>query len=103
VITVQRRLALISEAFGETAPQVGERALSIVLVITVSLAGQQNVQSVMLVVVPLRVVVARAVCSIAFQIPRLVRVVLQHKMDVTIGRQVTSDTLGQFFQQMAQG
>src|SRR5581483_7063115 len=51
-----RALALVREPFRERAAEEGMRALLIVLVVSVGLAGEQDVQAVMNVIVPLRIV-----------------------------------------------
>ena len=68
---------LKDEAFGQTARQLVRRPVDVVGVVATVLAGQQHVQHVVPVVVPLRVAVLLQM--------RGVVVVLQHQVDVPPG------------------
>ena len=62
------------------------RDRGVVGVVTARLAGQQMVIDVVDVVVPLRIVVDRPPARVALEQVRLVLVVLEHQMDVALGR-----------------
>jgi len=51
-------IALISEALGETTRKFLRRLLAIIFVITIVFAGEQNVQRIVTVIIPLRIEVA---------------------------------------------
>ena len=67
------------------------RISGVVGVVTARLAGQQMVIDVVDVVVPLRIVVDRAPARVALEQMRLVLVVLEHQMDVALGRDGAPD------------
>ena len=77
-VAIGRALALIGEALGQAAGQHVGRRHGIVGIVAVALAGQQDMQDVVRIVVPLRVEVAAQMrCDIA--------VVLEHEMDMAAG------------------
>ncbi len=74
-LAVGRGLALVGEAFAEAARQALGRALGIVGIVAVGLAGQQDMQDMVGVVVPLGV-------EALSQMVGHVAVVLEHEMDM---------------------
>src|SRR4029077_17622258 len=74
---VRRWLALIDETFLETTRQSHRRLLAVIGVIALALSGQQRVQDMMTVVVPLRV-------EIAGQMARGIVVVFQNQMNLPV-------------------
>src|SRR4029077_5888760 len=74
---IRRWLALIDETFLETTRQSRRRLLGVIGVITLALSGQQRVQDMMTVVVPLRV-------EIAGQMARGIVVVFQNQMNLSL-------------------
>ena len=83
-------LALIGETGGEGAPELLDRALGVIAVISPRLAGQQNMQRVMQIVIPLRRIIAR-------EPPRLVAVVFEDQMNGA-ARDMPANRLRQFGQ-----
>ena len=74
---VRRGLALIGETGGQRAAELRDRALGVIGVIAARLAGQQHMQRVMQIVIPLRRVSQRADGPDA----RLVVVVFEDQMN----------------------
>src|SRR5690242_11962866 len=75
--TMRGCFTLVGKARRQRAAEMIDRALGIIAVITALVAGRQNVQRVMHIVVPLRPV-------IALEPPRLVAVVFEYEMNHTI-------------------
>ena len=78
-LVVGRNLALVGKAIPQAGRQQVGRILEI-FVVTLGLAGQQNVHAVMQVVRPLRVKARRIRCGP--QQRRTVVLMLQHKVDL---------------------
>ena len=83
---VARGIALVDVAGGERGGELVDRPL-VVLVVAVQLAGQQHVQHVVVVVVPLGGVGIGIAAGLVGEEARLVGVVLQHQMHMAVGRQ----------------
>ena len=79
---VRRSFALINEAFREAAGEALGRAIGEVGVIGAGFAGQQDVQDVVEIVVPLRIIAAIA------QPCGIVAFVFEHEVDVAIGQRL---------------
>src|SRR5207253_2198842 len=77
--TIRRPLALEGEPLAESTREVRQRRL-VVRVVAVSLTGQEGVEGVVEVVVPLRLVEGALVLAGAGEIPRFIAVVLQDEM-----------------------
>ena len=77
---VGRRLALVGKPLGEARARCAPRR--VVAVVARGLAGQQHMEGVMIVVVPLRAVFAARRIVERIEQARLVGVVFQHQMDV---------------------
>src|SRR5690606_7178862 len=73
--TITRDVVLEREAFGQTASQMGERFVGVVLVVAVALGREQHMKGVMAVVVPLRRGDQRFVFRTATEQTRLVLLV----------------------------
>src|SRR5690606_38206393 len=73
---IARRLALVGEALDRRAQELGGRVL-IVLVVAALLAGQEHLQRVVPVVVPLRGISERSTVRVAAQVVRFILVVLE--------------------------
>ncbi len=78
---VARGLALVGEARGEGTAEVAQRVVGVVLVVAGVLAGQEDVQRVVEIVVPLRRVGLRRAADVARETMGLVVVVLEHEVD----------------------
>ena len=77
-VTMLRRLALIDEAFRQAPGELAGRIVDVIDIIALVLSGEQNVQHVMGIVVPLGVeIAAQVACDIA--------VVLEHEMNMASG------------------
>jgi hypothetical protein len=87
----RRRVALIGEAFRQHARETADRLVFVRVVIAFRFAGQQHVQGVVRVVVPLRV-------EMRFQQARAVVLVFQHQMHVPAVLHFGADMIGQFAQ-----
>ncbi len=81
---VPRSFSLIGKSLGQRAAEMLCRSRRIVAVVTRLVAGNEDMQGVVKIVVPLRVVIFGANTG-AHQIARLVAVILQHEMDFSIG------------------
>ena len=77
-------LALIGKSFCECPPQVIQWRGGVVRVIAIGLTGNQHMQCVMHVVVPLRRGIHRFTAHITLEIARLVGVILQHEVYVAL-------------------
>ena len=95
-----RRFALKRKSLGQGAAELRHVAV-IVAVVAAALAGRRDVQPVVQVVGPLRVVPARLARGVELEPARLVGVVLEHEMDVSARAQLAANPFGEFRQQMA--
>ncbi len=82
---MSRDLALIGEAGREHAGNVPNRRAGVVLVIAFAFAGQQHVPGVVVVVVPLRAVLALRRVGARIEQARAVVVVFQHEVERPAG------------------
>ena len=80
-----RDLALVGESRGQRAHDVPGGIAGIVLIVAVALAGQQDVPGVMVVVVPLRTILASWRIGARIEQARPVVVVLQHQVNRSPG------------------
>src|SRR5580700_3154958 len=77
--------------------------LRIVRIITIALASDQNVQSVVDIVIPLRVVALNLALLRSLQVTRLVVIGFKDEMDVAIGLDGTSHRVGYFHKDVRLG
>lgn len=73
--------ALIGESFSQTAAQVSHRIWGVVGVVSVGFPGEQHVNAVVDIVVPLRVIQSNAARLIATQVARGVVDILDDEVD----------------------
>ena len=86
-------MPLEDEALAQAARQFGGRLLGEVTVVGVGFAGQQYVQDVMKVIIPLRV-------KIVLQQAGLIELVFQHQPDVSAGVDLFANAVSQLFQKI---
>src|SRR5829696_9066214 len=92
-----RHLPLEQEALLQHGGELGRAVLEKVLVIALALAGEQRVEDIVAVVVPLRVEIAGWT-----EVAGAVALVLQHEMDLAIG-DPAPDTRGERVEPVALG
>ena len=97
---MRRQIALIREALRETAAEMTERRL-VVSVVAHGLAGDQDVQRVVDVIVPLGLVERAPTGGGTLEVPRLVRVVLEHEVHGTIARGPLGDGAAELLQDVS--
>ncbi len=95
-IPVQRTLALVCESRDQATAQLIDWTLRIVRIITVPFTGDQHVQGVVDVVIPLGGVRLRLAALATLKVTRLVSVVFEDEVDVTTRLDGTPDGIGQF-------
>ena len=83
-VTVKRTFALIGKPFRQTAPQLENWILRIIHVITAGFTGQQHMQCMVYIIIPLRNIRTRFVSSVARKIMRRIMVVFQNQMNMTL-------------------
>src|SRR5712691_11171918 len=79
-----RSLPLVGQALGERAAEMLRRLGRVVSVVTRRVAGHQDVQDVVEIVAPLRVITLAATAS-SLQIAGLIAVVFEDQMNFAIG------------------
>jgi hypothetical protein len=79
-----RALALVGKPFSQRAPEIPQRPLRVIRVVTVALPGCNDVQRMMKIVVPLRVGGERPLAAIAAQEARFVAIVLEYEVNMAV-------------------
>src|ERR1700733_4378914 len=101
--TIERGFALIGKSLNQATAQPIERAIDIVGIVTVLFAGYDHMQSVVDVIIPLRVVCARLAPLRPTKITRLVAIILEDQMNLSKWPDGAANRFGQFRENVRSG
>ena len=102
-IPEERTLALVGESLDQATAQLIDWTFGIVRIIAVLLAGDQHVQRMVDIVIPLRGVGLRLAVLCPLKVTGLVAIVFQDQVDVAIRLDGTPHCIGQFREDVGRG